>query len=125
MKEFFDALLTAWPIVATLALMLWALIVFHGDARWAKTEGLYDKNGDAKWVNKDTLAPLQAVVMGQNDKLGDHESRITKMEERNEILLSSIDERLTNLQEKVEDTHTRIIRIETRRRADVIHPGGD
>ncbi len=102
MPEWLSAIGTALPVVGVLAAIVWALIVFHGDSRWQRAE-------DAKKMQSaiDTQA---ALLVGQNDKTADHEGRLARLEELDQVLFTKLD----SIGEKLGDVSDRLIRMETR-----------
>lgn len=97
-----DAIGAAWPVVVALALIIWTFIVYHGDTRWQRRE-------EAKKM-QDTLETHANLLTGQNDKVADHNSRLERLEERDEAVLK----RLDSIGEGLQSVNERLIRMETR-----------
>lgn len=114
MTEWLGPVASALPIVLALALVIWMAIVYHGDSRWLRRQEAVDHDGNTKWPSKDTVTTINALVIGQTDKIADHEDRVARLEEREEIVLGEIRTKLTGLSETMEDVKTRVIRLEER-----------
>lgn len=114
MQEWLRAVEAAWPVVITLGLMIWALIVFHGDTRWLKRSEAVGSDGKPVWAGKEEVAILDKLVMGQNDTIADHEHRLSSHESRDETVLAQIDRNLESLNEVMKLVSEKVIRLEER-----------
>lgn len=117
MIEWLGPIASALPIVLAIALVIWMAIVYHGDSRWLRRQEAVDKDGDMKWPSKDTVTAINALVLGQTDKLAEHENRVARLEEleeREEIVLAEIRSQLTVLADTMGDVKICVIRLEER-----------
>ena len=108
-----EAIKTAAAIAIMLGPTVWALIVYHGDSRWIRRPEAMYPDGQARWLGKDirdeyikTLTTHGAMLMGQNDNIANHESRLKVLEARD------VHEALRAITIKLEDVSERLARME-------------
>jgi len=114
MPTWIEAIGSALPVVMVLALVIWMAIVYHGDSRWVRHKDAYDADGETKWAKKEKVESMSSLLLGQNDKLADHEDRVGRMEERERATLKRIDHNLDGIATGVSDMRDRVIRLETK-----------
>lgn len=112
MPTWLSAIVSSLPLVGILAAIVWAMIVFHGDTRWLRRPEATNGDGEFKWAPKDMVSNMNVLLLGQNDKIADHDNRIDRLEEREEERMARIEGHLTTISADVKDISERVIRLE-------------
>ena len=69
-----------------------------------------DNDGDVRWAPRSIVS----TVLGQNDAIAQHDGRLDRMAEREELILGEINKNLHNMSAKIDDMAPRLIRLEER-----------